>query len=102
MFRVKTEAKRQLLLEINWQWRPSGLILKNWNVDIDANREPQNVQKIWAILLGIPMMFSKKEILEAIRDKISKFVALEEEWEQKVDRRCAKVLIRVELRDGLF
>ena len=57
MFHVKTEAKRELLLENNWQWEPSGLILKNWNVDFDANREPQNVQKIWAILPGLPMMF---------------------------------------------
>ena len=40
MFRVKTEAKRQLLLENNWKRGPLGLILKNWSVDFDANREP--------------------------------------------------------------
>ena len=48
------------------------------------------------------MMFWKKQILEAIGDKIGKFVALEEGWEQKVDRRCAKNLIEVDLRDGLY
>ena len=71
-------------------------------MDFDANREPQNVEKIWAILPRLPMMFWKKEILEAIGDKISKFVALEEEWEQKVDRRCAKILIKVDLHDGMY
>ena len=45
---------------------------------------PQNVQNIWAILPGFPMMFWKKEILEAIGDQIDKFVALEGEWEKKV------------------
>ena len=44
----------------------------------------------------------EKEILEAIGDTIGKFVALEEEWEQKVDRRCAKILIEVDLHDGLY
>ena len=40
--------------------------------------------------------------MEAIGQKIGKFVALEENWEQKVDRRCAKILIEVDLHDGLF
>ena len=48
------------------------------------------------------MMFWNKEILEEIGEKINKLVALEENWEQKVDRRCAKILIEVDLRDGLF
>ena len=48
------------------------------------------------------MMFWQKETMEAIGDKIGKFVSLEEVWEQKVDRRCAKVLIEVDLRDGLY
>ena len=50
LFRIKIEAERQLLLGKNWKWGPSGLILKNWSVDFDANREPHNVDKIWAIL----------------------------------------------------
>ena len=40
--------------------------------------------------------------MEAIGDKIGKFVALEEGWEKKVDRRCTKILIEVDLCDGLY
>ena len=47
-------------------------------------------------------MFWKKEMLEATRGNIGKFIALEENWEQKVDRRCTKILIKVYLCDGLF
>ena len=44
----------------------------------------------------------ENEILETIGNKIGKFVALEEGWEQKVDGRCAKILIEVDLCDGMF
>ena len=80
-FRVKTETDRQNLLENNWKWGPSGLILKKWSVYFDANRESQNVQKIWVILPGLPMMFWQKDIMKAIGGKMGKFIALEEGWE---------------------
>ena len=66
------------MLNNNWKWWPSGLILNNWSVEFDANREPQNMQKLWAILPRLPMMFWKREIMEEIGYKIGKFVALEE------------------------
>ena len=62
---------------------------KKWKVDFEADREPQNVQKVREILPGLPMMFWKKEILEAIGGKIGKFIVPEENWEQKVDKRYA-------------
>ena len=102
LFHIKTKVERQILLNNNWKWGSLGLIIKNWSVEFDANREPQNMQKILSILPELPMMFWKKEIMEAIGDKIGKFVALEEEWEQKVDIRCAKILIEVDLHDGMF
>ena len=48
------------------------------------------------------MMFWKKEILEAIGGKIGKFIAMEENWEQKIDKICTKILIEVNLRHRLF
>ena len=102
LFRVKTKEERKILLENNWKWGPLRFILKKWNVDFEANKEPHNIQKIWSILPGLPMMFWKKEILEAIGGKIGKFIGLEENWEKNVDRICDKILIEVELRDGLF
>ena len=29
-------------------------------------------------------------------------MALEEDWESKIDRRCARILVEMDLRDGLF
>ena len=64
------EEEQQTLLENNWHWGHSGLILRKWSVDFDIDRESQNVQRVWAILLGLPMMFWQKEIMEAIGSKI--------------------------------
>ena len=57
LLRVKTEEEIQKLLNKSWQWGPAGMILKKWNVDFEANREPQNVQQVWEILPRIPIMF---------------------------------------------
>ena len=40
--------------------------------------------------------------MEEIGRKISKFIALEDGWEQKVDRRGVRILIEVDLRDVLY
>ena len=66
LFRVKTETDPQTLPENNWQWWPSRLILKKWSVYFDANKESLNVQKVWAILPRLPMMFWQTDIMEAI------------------------------------
>ena len=48
------------------------------------------------------MIFWKKPVLEAIRDKLGRFISLEENWDTKTDRRCAKILVEMDLRDGLY
>ena len=40
LFRVKTEEEKQKILNNSWQWVPSGMILKKWKVDFEADREP--------------------------------------------------------------
>ena len=48
------------------------------------------------------MVFWKQHILESIGNKIRKFIKLEEDWEDKIDRRCTRILIELDMRDGLF
>ena len=102
MLKVSKEEERTLLLQKSWSWGPSGLILKKWHVDFNAQKEPHNLQQIWAILPGLPMIFQQKHILEGIGNKIGKFIKLEDNQEQKTDQRCARILIELDLRDGLF
>ena len=71
-------------------------------MDFNEQKEPHNLQQIWAILSGLPMIFWQKHKLEGIGNKIGKFIKLENEWEQKIDRRCAGILIELDIRDGLF
>ena len=48
------------------------------------------------------MMLWKEECLREIGNKVGKFVALEKDWETKVDRRCARILVELDLKDGLY
>ena len=86
LFKEKMEEERHKLLDNYQQRDPSRLILKKWKVDYEVEREPKNVQQIWEILPGLPMMFWKKEILEEIGGNIGKFISLEENQEQNMDR----------------
>ena len=48
------------------------------------------------------MIFLQEPILKAIGDKLGNFISMEENWDTKVDRRCAKILVELDLRDGLY
>ena len=50
MLKVSKEEERTLLLQKSCSWGPSGLILKKWHIDFNAQKEPHNLQQIWAIL----------------------------------------------------
>ena len=71
-------------------------------VDFNAYKEHHNVQKVWVILPGLSMVFWQPKIFEAIGNKLGKFIALEDNWETKLDRRCARILVEMDLRDGLY
>ena len=60
--------------------------MHKWRIDFDATKEPFNIQQVWVIMPGLPMMFWEEECLKAIGNKIGKFVALEPNWKTKVDK----------------
>ena len=90
------------LKERSWQWGPSGLILKRWNVDFNGKKDPHNIQQIWVILLGLPMIFRQSKIFQEIGNKLGRFIAIDENWEDKFDRRCSKILVEMNMKHGLF
>ena len=48
------------------------------------------------------MVFWQEEYLEAIGNKLGKFMALEDGWDTKVVHRCAKLLVEMDLRNRIF
>ena len=48
------------------------------------------------------MVFWQEEYLEAIGNKLAKFVALEDGWDTKVDRRCTKFLVGLDLKNRFY
>ena len=77
------EEDGKKLLDRSWRWGPSGLILHKWRIDFDTTKEPFNIQQVWVITQGLPMMFWEEECFKAIGNNTSKFVALELDWKPK-------------------
>ena len=48
------------------------------------------------------MVFWQQHILEAIGNKIGKFINLEDNWENKVEKRCTRILVELDVRVGMF
>jgi hypothetical protein len=51
-FLLWSEDDYNKLLQKNWNWGPSDLVLKPWMVEFDPVREPMEIMRVWAILLG--------------------------------------------------
>ena len=41
-------------------------------------------------------------IFKAIRNILGKFIATEEKWEEKIDCRCVRILVDMDMRDGMY
>ena len=67
-------------------WFQLGLVLKEWGVDFNPKHECVTVQLIWVIILGLPMPFWRKDIVEFIGNKIGMFMSLEEGWDPKTNQ----------------
>ena len=48
------------------------------------------------------MVFWKKMIFEAIGNKLGNFIAIEENWEDKIDRRCNRILVDMNMRNDIY
>ena len=42
LLKLCQEEDGRKLLDRKWQWGPSGLILKKWQIEFDAKKEPYN------------------------------------------------------------
>ena len=101
-FKVRLDEDRRTQLSRNWKWGTTGLFLKEWKINFDVEREPHNLQHIWVLLLGLPMVFGKEDFCIASGNKLGWFVSMEEGWDSKVDKQCTRMLVELDLREGLL
>lgn len=69
-------------------------------VDFNPKHEPITIQHIWVIILGLPVPFWRKSILEFIGNKIGMFLSLEEGWDPKPNRRWDRLQVEVDLHES--
>lgn len=69
-FKFPSEADDESILNNEWCWGPYRLVLQRWDINFDPVRAQVAVQKVSAILLGLPLLFWNELDLKEIGDKI--------------------------------
>ena len=60
-----------------------------------------NKQHLWILMTRLPLEYQNEEVLSSIGNCIRKFLALEENLWDLVNKKLARVLVEVDLRHGL-
>ena len=57
---------------------------------------------MWVTMPDLPLSLCRKDALEFIGNKIGKFIRLEDGWDSNIDRHRARILVEVNLMEGLL
>ena len=63
--------------------------------------EPLFIQKVWVMMPGLPMELWIQEILKKLGNSLETFIALEENFKRKEDKRIIKISLEFDLFEGL-
>ena len=77
---------------------PQGLYLNKWTLDFDPSQNVPSVVPIWVRLPQLPLHCWNSESLEAIRNKLEKYIY---RVEKKDQYSCARICVEVDLEIGL-
>ena len=77
---------------------PQGLYLKNWTPNFDPTQDVTSAVSIWVRLPHLPLHYWNPDSLEAIGNKLGKYIDREE---TKNQFSCARICVEVDLEIGL-
>ena len=69
---------------------------------ISTLKMPRNIFKEFGLSCRDYQFFWQHPLLEVIGNKLGTFIALEEYWDTKLDHICAKMQVKLDVREGLF
>ena len=76
-------------------------MLNRWHVAFDPLREMVVKRHLWVILLAQPFPLWSKGLLEGIANTVGRFVALEDDFQSIFDKRMEKVMVELDISQGL-
>ena len=100
-FGLHSSSNTRKLLQRQWLWGNSSLVLKRWHCVFDLKSKPFLIHQLWGLLPGPPLELWNYISLEAVGSKMGKVVYVDEKSLEGVDKRIAKVLMEVNVSKGL-
>jgi hypothetical protein len=91
----------QKMLDSTWLFGRGSIVLKRWHCEFHPDREPIKIRHLWLKLPGLPLQFWSREALEAIANTVGRFITVDEDNFFSLERKIAKVLIEINIEDGL-
>ena len=76
---------------------PQGLYLNKWNLDLDPTQDVMFTVPFWVRLPHLPLHCWNSDSLEAIGNKLSKYIDREDRKDQYS---CARIYVEVDLDIG--
>lgn len=77
------------------------LVLENWYISFNPESAPIRKRHLWAILSRFPLPWWKPEILIQAANALGKFVQLDYASLRSPKKKCATVMIEVDVTLGL-
>jgi hypothetical protein len=101
-FLFRTSEDTQKILEKLWAISGCNLMLKRWWVSFDPTTDYFCFCHLWVLLPGFPLQLWNEKALEAIGNKLGRYISLDEYSLRAPDRRLGKVLVEVDIHSGLL
>jgi hypothetical protein len=77
---------------------PQGLYLNQWTLDFDLNQDVPLVVPVWVCLPHLPLHCWNPKYLEAIENKIGKYI---DHAKKRDQYSCARICVEFNLEEGL-
>ena len=102
-FMIKFSKKEALewVLERNWNFGKIPILFKRWNPLFDTQREKVDEMPVWVRLPGLPPQFWVQLVFREIKNNLGHFLEANMSFVHSSDKGLAKILISLNLREGL-
>jgi hypothetical protein len=101
-FIVRSNKDVEIIPRKDRIWGPFGLSINKWKLVFDLGKEPSCMQKIWVMLPKSLIELWCRKIMEGIGNFLGNFITLEYKWWNNEDYRVFKLLVEMDLREGLL
>ena len=90
------------MLNSLWRIQEGSRVLSRWHAHFDPLRERIKKRHLWVLLPSVPFPLWRCSLLEGIANTIGQFVAVEEDFMLTYDKRMAKILVEMDIFEGLL